>query len=75
MHAPYCHLWPAPLYNTVPLFLIKTGFKKKKVIENKRCVWVSLQFLYETFLILRRNERDVIKYIYWSACKVPFILV
>jgi len=25
----------------------------------------------ETFLILRRNERDMIKNVHWSSCKVP----
>jgi hypothetical protein len=31
----------------------------------------SVQLLSETFLILRRNERDIIKNVYWSSCKVP----
>jgi hypothetical protein len=41
----------------------------------------SLQLLSETFFILRRNERDMVKCtlvfiwstLYWSSCEVPFI--
>jgi len=42
------------------------GFLFKKVIE---------QILSETFLILRRNERDMIISEHGSSCKVPVILV
>jgi hypothetical protein len=31
----------------------------KKVTEHKMCVLVSLQLLFETFLILRRIQRDI----------------
>jgi hypothetical protein len=38
-HAPYCHLWPTPLYNIFHHFLINgTIFeRKKKLIEHKTC--------------------------------------
>jgi hypothetical protein len=50
-------------------------FSKRKVIEHTVCVfWFSLQRSSETFLILRRNERDVTKNVYWSSCEVPLLL-
>jgi hypothetical protein len=43
---------------------------------NIKCVFCfSLQFLSETFLILRRIKRDIIKNVYWSLCKVSAILI
>ena len=35
----------------------------------------ALQLSSETFLVLRRTERDMIKNVYRSACKVPVIVV
>jgi len=36
---------------------------------------ISLQRLSGTFCILRRNERDMIKKVYWSPHKVPLVPV
>ena len=53
----------------------KTGFsKKKKVVKCKICFDFSINFS-EMCLILRRTERDVIKNVYRSSCKVNVILV
>jgi hypothetical protein len=46
-----------------------------KIFGGKKKFSFSLQLLFETFLILRRNERDVIINVYWSSCKTSAILV
>ena len=75
-HAPYCHLWPAPLYNIFFTFSHKRlEFRKKKLLNIKCVFWFALQVFSETFLILRRTERDTIKNVYWSSCKVIVIRV
>ena len=43
-HVPYCHLWPAWLYNIFPHYLITAQFSK--VIEHKMC----FDFLYNLCL-------------------------
>jgi len=46
----------------------------KKLLKIKY-ILIFFKLLSETFLILRRTERDVTKNVYWSACKVPVIVV
>ena len=62
--------------STVFFFIVcwTARFFEKK-LPNKNCVfWFYLQLYSETFFILRRNDRDVIKNTYRSSCKVPVIL-
>jgi hypothetical protein len=55
----YCHLWPVWPYHIFPHYFINgTIFGKK--LSNIKCVfWFSLQLVSETFLILRRIQRDI----------------
>ena len=60
-------MWPVRFYIVFPHYLIKgTIFEKKKLVEHKICFVFFLQLLSETVLILRRNERNVIKKIIWN---------
>ena len=46
-----------------------------KVVEHKMCVLIFYTTLFETFLILRRNQRDVVINVETSSHKIPVILV
>jgi len=54
-------MWPARSYNIFPHYLLNATIFGKKFIEQKISVLFSLQHMSQTFLILRRNERDVTK--------------
>jgi hypothetical protein len=50
-------------------------FSEKKINEHEVCMFLfSLQLFYETFLILKRNERDMIKNVYSSSCSCPILM-
>jgi len=57
-----------------PHYLINGMIFEKKLPKTKCVFWFSPQLLSETFLILRRNARDMIKHVCWLSCKVPAVL-
>ena len=65
-----------PSLRYLSTFFVTGIFCEQIKLLNIKCVfWFSLQLLSETFLIIRKNERDMIKNVYRSSCKVPVILV
>jgi hypothetical protein len=64
----YCHLWPVWLYHIFPHNLINGTIFKTKFYWTQNVFWFSLRLLSETFLILRRTERDVIKSVHTAVC-------
>jgi len=86
-YAPYCHLWPARLYQFFPHYLIKDTIFWEKLFDTNntifweklfdiKCVFLfCLEVLSEAFLILRRNERDIIIKVLRSSCKVPLLFL
>ena len=52
-------------------YLIKGTILGIKLLNIKRVFWFSLQILSETFSLIRRIQRDIIKNVQTSSCKVP----
>ena len=73
-HAPCCYLWSVQLYKLFPHYLIKRTIFGRRLL-NVKCVLIFSTNISEIFLILRRNERDMIKNVFCSSCKVPVIIV
>ena len=55
--------------------LIKGTIFGKKLLNSICGLWFSLQLLFETFLIPRRIQRDIVMSVETSSCKVPVMLV
>jgi hypothetical protein len=72
VHEPYCDLYPVPPDNIFPHYLI-TGTIKKRLFKTK-CVLISSTNLFETFLFLRRTERDTSKIYIRFHVKCPLFL-
>ena len=67
-----CGLFDATFFST--LSHNRNDFLKS-FVEHEMCVWLSVTFLSETFLSLRRIGEDMTKNVYLSSCKAPVILV
>jgi hypothetical protein len=70
-----CHLRLAPVYKVSTLSDKWQDFREKKLLNTKYVFLFPLYLLSETFLILSRTERDMIKNTYWSSHKISVILV
>jgi hypothetical protein len=66
----HCHQWRVWLYHIFPHDLTNGTIFGKKLL-NIKCVLILSTYLSETFLILRRIERDVIVHVHRSVCKLP----
>ena len=73
-HASYCLLWPMWLHHISPYYLINRTNFGIKLLNIKFVFRFFLQLLPETFLVLRRTVRDMIKNVYSLSCKEPAIL-
>ena len=73
-HAPYCHLWPAPLYNIFPRLIMARFSGGKKFTEHKIRVFIfSTTFVWNIFLSENKWARYD-KNAYRTSCKVLFVL-
>jgi hypothetical protein len=68
------HLVSSLSVSDFPVHKLRKNFSKN-VSEHKMCVSIFSTNLSEIFFILRRTERDMIKNVYWSACKLSVLLV
>ena len=58
-----------------PHYLTNGTIFGKQLLKIKCVFWFCLQLLSETFLILRRNKRDIAINVHMASCKVSVILV
>jgi hypothetical protein len=71
-HSAICGLYCSTTFFHI---LSKTARYSKTKILHIKCVFKFSLALSQIFLISRRTERNMIKLVHWSSCKVPVILV
>jgi hypothetical protein len=70
-YAPYCHLWPAWLYNFFPHYVINGMI----MLLSIKCVfWFSLQLVSDTFPIQRRTGWGKLEMYIVLHVKYPLLL-
>jgi len=68
LRVPHCNMWRALLYNIIAHYFTNDMiFGKKKSYWSHNVFWFLLQLLSETFFILMRSNRDMIKNAYRSS--------
>ena len=70
----YCWLWPLWVYNIFPHYLITGTIIGKKLLGIECVLWFPLQYLSETYLIVRRIQRPIIISIHMFHVKYPLFL-
>ena len=70
----YCHLWTVWLYHILLRYPRKARFSRKNLLNIKCVFWFSLQLLSETFLILRRIQRDTVRNVRMCSVRYPLFL-
>ena len=78
VHAPYCHLWPAALYNIFH-FLINGLILEKKVTEHKTCVSsFSTTFVWNISHSkknwARYDEKCILVFVYSAFYSCPILM-
>jgi hypothetical protein len=78
-HATLHHIAVSGLSGSIIQFFSTFSHKRydfrKKVAEHKMCILFSQQLLFETFLIPKRNKRDIVINVKTALCKIPVILI
>jgi hypothetical protein len=70
----YCHLWPIWLNHIFPLYVLNGTIFRQELLNIKCVFWFFLQFLSETFHILKIIHWAIVR-VYRSSCKVPVMLL
>jgi len=66
-------MWSARFYDIFPHYLDNGTNFGKTLLNIKGAFGFCLQLLSETFFIVKRNERDMIKNVYLFSRKVPVL--
>jgi len=74
-HNPYCFLWPVLSFYFIVHNLINITFFRKIFIEPELHVFSLSMKISENFSILSRLEREIIKNIYFSSCKISVCII
>jgi len=83
-HSPYCHQWPSafailssvacPALQYFSTSHNRQDLREKKLLTIKHVLWLFLRLFSAAVLILRRNERDMIKICRGLHAKYPSFL-